>query len=173
VGNPGVSGSVISSNNAFTIQGAGNISGSADNFRFLYQTLSGDGEIRAQISSAQNTGGGDLTGAMVRESLTSGSKYALMGFSPGGTMRWQRRSSTSSGTSNSKAGNGTLPNVWVRVVRSGNTLSGYKSADGVNWSLVNSATISMAPNIYIGLAVASGSSGTLASSVLNNVIVVP
>jgi hypothetical protein len=173
IGRPGVTGNVVSSNGTFTVQGAGNISGSADNFRFLYQNLSGDGEIRAQIVSAQNTGSGDLTGAMIRESLTSGSKYALMGLSPGGPMRWQRRSNTGSGTWGSKAGGGTPPKAWVRVVRSGNTVSGYKSTDGVNWSLAGSSSVTMAGNIYIGLAVASGSTNTLAASVLNNVTVVP
>lgn len=173
VGNPGLPGSAASSNGTFTVQGAGNISGSGDNFRFLYQNLSGDGEIRAQIYSAQNTGNGDLTGAMIRESLTSGSKYALMGLSPGTTFRWQRRSGTGNGTSSTKAGNSAPPNVWVRLVRSGNTLSGYKSADGINWSLVNSSTISMAPNIFIGLAIASGSTNVLATSLFTNLTVVP
>jgi hypothetical protein len=173
IGNPSVSGNVTSSNGTFTVQGSGNISGSSDNFRFVYQTLSGDGEIRAQISSAQRTGGGNLTGVMIRESLTSGSKYALVGLSPGGPMRWQRRTSTGSSTSSSKAGNATPPNVWVRVVRSGNALSGYKSVDGVNWNQVNSVSISMASNIYIGLAVASGATSTLATSLFTNVTVVP
>jgi hypothetical protein len=173
VGRPGVVGNVVSSNGTFTVQGGGNVSGSADNFRFLYQSLSGDGEIRAQITSAQNTGNGDLTGAMIRESLTSVSKYALMGLSPGGSMRWQRRSNTGGGTWGSKAGSGTPPKVWVRVVRSGNTISGYKSSDGVNWTLAGSSSLTMAANIYIGLSVASGSTNTVAASVFNNVTVVP
>jgi hypothetical protein len=173
IGNGGISGNVTSSNGAFTVQGFGNINGSSDNFRFLYQNLSGDGEIRAQIASAQNTGSGDMTGAMIRESLTSGSKYALMGLSPASAMRWQRRTSTGGGTSSSKAGNASLPNVWVRVVRSGNTLSGYKSTDGVNWTLVNSVNITIASNVYIGFAVASGSINTMTTSLLKNVTVVP
>jgi hypothetical protein len=173
IGNPSLPGNVTSSNGTFTVQGSGNMSGSSDNFRFVYQNLSGDGEIRARISSAQHTGGGDLTGVMIRESLTSGSKFALMGLSPGGPMRWLRRTNTGSGTSSSKAGNATPPNVWVRVVRSGNTLSGYKSVDGVNWNQVNSVSITMAANIYIGLAVASGATSTLATSLFTNVTVVP
>jgi regulation of enolase protein 1 (concanavalin A-like superfamily) len=73
----------------------------------------------------------------------------------------------------SKSGNASPPNVWVRVVRTGNTLSGYKSVDGINWTLVNSANIAMASNIYIGLAEASGSASTLATSLFTNVMVVP
>jgi hypothetical protein len=173
IGSPGIAGNVTSSNGTFTVQATGNISGSSDNFGFLYQNLSGDGEIRAQIVSAQNTGNGDITGAMIRESLISGAKYALMGLSPTSALRWQRRPGTGGGTSSSKAGNATPPNVWVRIVRTGNTLSGYKSADGVNWTLVNSVNITMASNVYIGLAVASGSINTLTTCLFGNVTVVP
>lgn len=173
LGTVGISGSAASSNNLYTLQGAGNISGSADNFRFLYQLLSGDGEIRAQILSAQNLGPGDLTAVMIRESLTSGSRYAAMGLSPGTGLRWQRRANTSGGTSSSKAGSGTPPNVWVRVVRTGNTVYGYKSTDGVTWTLVNSCSLTMASNIYIGFALASGTTSQLAGSTFANVVVVP
>jgi hypothetical protein len=164
----------VISNGLYTVTGAGNLSGGADNFRFLYQTLTADGEIRGQISSIQGSGGGGAdAGAMIRENLTSGSRYAFMGITPAGSFRWQRRSSTSGGTSTTKAGSATLPKVWVRVVRTGNTLYGYKSTDGVNWTLVNSSTISMSANAYIGWAVASGSSTTLDTSVFTNVTVVP
>jgi len=173
IGTVGATGSATISNGLYTVQGAGNINSSTDNFQFLFQDLSGDGEISSQISSLQSTGHNDLTGVMIRETLTSGSKYALMGMSPGGAIRWQRRSNTGSGSSSTKAGNGTSPNVWVRVTRTGNTLYGYKSTDGLNWTQVNSSTITMAPNIYIGLAVVSGSTTTLATSVFTNLTVVP
>ena len=173
IGTVGISGSAASSNSLYTLQGAGNISGSADNFRFLYQPLSGDGEIRAQIVSAQNLGPGDFTAAMIRESLTSGSRCAAMGLSPGTGLRWQRRANTNGGTSSSKSGLGTLPNVWVRVVRTGNTVYGYKSTDGVTWTQVNSCSLTMASNIYIGFALASGTTTQLGGSTFANVIVVP
>jgi hypothetical protein len=171
IGTVGVPGSATASNGLFTVQGAGNVSGSADNFRFVYQTLSGDGEIREQIESMRNGGSGGIAGAMIRENLTSGGRYALMGVTPAGAFRWQRRSSTGSGTSSTRAGSASLPNAWTRVVRSGNTFSGYKSSDGVNWTLVNSSTIGMATNIYVGLAVASGSTSNLNTSVFTNVTV--
>jgi len=173
IGTLGIPGNATISNSLYVVKGAGNISGSADNFRFLYQGLSGNGEIRGQILSAQNTGAGDVTGTMIRESLTSGSKYALMGLSKGTGQCWQRRSNTGGGTSSTKAGSATPPNVWTRLVRQGNTLSGYKSADGTNWTQVNSSTITMATNIYIGFVVASGSTTTLSTTLFTNVTVVP
>jgi len=160
-------------NGAYTISGAGNISGSADNFRFVNQILSGDGEIKARIRALRDTGGTARVGVMIRESLTSGSKYAFMGADGAGTFRWQQRSSTAHNPSSSTGEAGIAPSLWVRVVRADNTLTGYKSTDGVNWTQVSSHSIRMGSNIYIGLAVVSGSAGTLNTSMFDNVTVLP
>jgi regulation of enolase protein 1 (concanavalin A-like superfamily) len=155
------------------VKGAGNISGRADNFRLVFQTLSGDGEIKARLDSVENTGNTARVGVMIRESLTGGSKYAFMGISPDGRFRWQRRSNTGGNTSSSTSTIGTPPNTWLRLVRTGNTLYGYKSTDGVAWTLVNSRNITMASSIHIGLVVVSGSSSTLNTSTFTSVAVVP
>ena len=173
IGSVSAAGSASMSNGIYTVKGAGNISGTADNFRFVYQPLSGDGEIKARLNSVGNTGTSGRIGVMIRESLISGSEYAFMGISPDGTFRWQRRSTTSGGTSTSTSTIGTLPNVWTRLVRTGNVLYGYKSTDGTNWTQVNSRSITMATNIYVGLVVASGSSNTLNTTTFTNVTVVP
>lgn len=166
-------GSASASGGVFNVSGAGNISGSADAFRFVYQTLSGDGEIRIRVNATGSTGSNGRAGVMIRETLTSGSRYAFMGLSPDGTFRWQRRSSTGGNTSSSTAGTGILPNTWVRLVRTGSTLTGYRSTDGVNWTKSDSRNISMASNIYIGLTVASGSSSVLNTSSFSGATVVP
>ena len=44
---------------------------------------------------------------------------------------------------------------WVRLVRQGDSFSGYESADGSEWRLVGTETIAMAPTVYVGLAVTS------------------
>jgi sulfur relay (sulfurtransferase) complex TusBCD TusD component (DsrE family) len=173
IGKVGVTGSASMSNGLYTVQGAGNISGTTDNFRFVYQPLSGDGEIKVRLNSVGNTGTSGRIGVMIRESLTSGSKYAWMGISPDGTFRWQRRSNTGGSTSTTTSTVGTPPNAWTRLVRTGNALYGYNSTNGTNWTQVNSRSITMATYIYVGLAVASGSSNTLNTATFTNVIVVP
>src|SRR5256886_13189564 len=46
---------------------------------------------------------------------------------------------------------------WVKVVRSGNTFTGYGSPDGATWTQFGSSqTINMAQNVFAGLAVNSG-----------------
>jgi hypothetical protein len=57
------------------------------------------------------------------------------------------------------------------LVRSGNTISGYASTDGLNWSLVSTASLTMAQTVYIGLAVTSHNATVLNSSTFTNVSV--
>jgi hypothetical protein len=173
VGGAAAAGSAIESNGLYLVSGAGNISGAADNFRLLYQTISGNGEIKARINSVQLTNSSARIGVMIRENLTKGSRYTFMGISPDGTFRWQRRSNTKGSTSSTSSGKGVLPNTWVRLVRTGNTFYGYKSIDGTNWSKVSSRSISMATNIVCGLAVASGTTNQINTSTFGNVLVVP
>ena len=119
IGSVGVVGSASMSGGIYTVKGAGTISGTADNFRFVYQPLSGDGEIKVRLNSVENTGTSGRIGVMIRESLTSGSEYAFMGISPDGTFRWQHRSSTGGSTSSTTSTIGTPPSAWVRLVRTG------------------------------------------------------
>jgi hypothetical protein len=173
IGSVGLAGSAGISGGLYTVAGAGNITGRADSFRFLYQTMSGDGLIQTRISSAQNTGTAGDIGVMIRESLTSGSDYASMGVLPSGKFRWQSRGSTGGTTSSTTSGAATPPNAWARLVRTNGMFYGYKSTNGTNWTQVGSRTITMATNIYVGLAVASGSSTVLNTSTFTNVTVVP
>jgi len=166
-------GSASVTNGTYTVSGAGNLDGSADSFSFLYQPLTGDGEIRTQISSMQNTSAGALAGVIMREALTPGSQYAFIGSSPSGIVRAQWRSGTSSPSDSTTAGTGAFPNIWVRLVRSGDTFYGYVSADGAYWSLVESSSIPMANTVYFGFAVASGSSSAINASTFNHATVIP
>jgi hypothetical protein len=173
VGSVGVVGSASMSNGIYTVKGAGNISGLADNFRFVYQPLSGDGEIKVRLNSVETNGTTGRIGVMIRESLTSGSEYAFMGTSPDGRFCWQRRGKTGGLTSSTTSTIGTPPNVWMRLVRTGKGLFGYQSTDGTTWTQVSSRSVTMAPNIYVGLAVASGSSNTLNTATFSNITVAP
>ena len=173
IGNVGLAGSAYPSGSLWSVTGAGTLSGTADAFRFLYQSLSADGEIRAQLSSVPNTSTNGRVGVIIRETLTPGSKYAFMGISPGGTFRSQSRSSTSGSTASTVSSACAPPNVWARLVRAGNSLYSYLSTTGTNWTLVSSNSITMATNIYFGLAVASGNTNTLNISTFTNLTAVP
>ncbi len=174
VGNVSIAGSASATNGLFTVTGAGTLSGSSDSFRFLYQPMSGNGEVRAQVNSIQGTNSGARAGVMIRETLTAGSRYAFIGLAPSGKVYTQRRSKTAGSTSSSgSTALGLLPNLWVRVVRTSNTFYCYESTDGVNWVQVAYPSITMATSVYAGIAVASGSTTTMTSSTFTNVVFVP
>ena len=56
------------------------------------------------------------------------------------------------------------PSTWFRLVRSGNTFTGYQSADGQDWHAVNSATFDMPATTYAGIAVSSASKNLISAT---------
>ena len=173
VGSGNLAGSATHSGGTFTLDGSGLLSGTADTLHYTWQTLTGDGSITARVSSLQNTGTSSRVGVMIRDSLSANSRHVFMGLASTGNYRWVRRTSTGGSTSTSNSSTGTVPNTWVRLVRSGNTVTAYKSSNGTSWTQVGSLSATFPANCYIGLAVASGSNGTLNSSQFSSVTVVP
>ncbi len=171
VGSPSQAGTASESSGTFTIEGGGSdIWGTYDSFHYVYQSLSGDGEISARVASVENTDSWAKAGVMIREALTGGSTHAMMAITAGNGAAFQRRTSTD-GSSDHTAGASVTAPYWVRLVRSGDTLTGYQSSDGSGWSEVGSATVAMATDVYIGLAVTAHNDGTLCTSDMSNVTV--
>jgi hypothetical protein len=173
IGAVAATGSATYSAGTFTVKGSGaDIWGTADEFRYVYQTASGNCEVRARVVTQGNTDPWAKAGVMIRETLGAASKHAMMVVTPGNGLAFQYRTSTS-GTSTTIAGGSGVAPYWVRMVRTGNTLTGYKSTDGSAWTQVGSISISMASNIYIGLPVTSHLDGTLSSVTISSVTAVP
>jgi IPT/TIG domain-containing protein len=169
IGQVGVAGSSKFTNGAFTVMGSGQyIWYNSDSFQFASQTLSGDGSIVARVASVQG-GSSSESGVMIRETLSPGSDMAFMAYSGSTDLYWIYRPTAGTNVSYANTGAVTLP-YWVKVVRSGNTFSGYESSDGVTWLQVGgSVTINMAQTVYIGLAVSSNANTTLATATFDNV----
>jgi hypothetical protein len=173
LGATGLSGSVSHSNGVFTATGAGRIAGTTDSFRFVYQTLSTDGEIQARLNQVSTDGANGSTGLMIRESLTAGSRFAYIGMAQDLGFRWQHRTKTGKSISSTASGTATPPAVWMRLVRSRNSVTAYKSTDGSTWTTAGNVNISMAREIHIGFVVASGNPNALNTSVFSNVQATP
>jgi glucose/arabinose dehydrogenase len=169
IGAVGVPGSGTYANGSYTVLGSGaDIYGSSDQFRFVYQTLSGDGEIVARVASVQNTNSYAKAGVMIRQSLTNNSPHAMMLIEPSRVAAFMWR--PTAGTATSSAGATAAAPQWVRLVRSGNTFTGYRSADGVNWIQVGSTvTVNLTGTVYVGLAVTSHNNNTTGTTVFDNV----
>ena len=170
IGATGVVGSASYGNNTFTVNGAGaQIYNTADAFHYVYQPLSGDGTITARVVSLQGGSSYVTAGVMIRETLNTGSTNAKTADWRGfGGIYFDVRATTGGSTTEPNHVNVTLP-YWVRVSRTGNTFGSYVSLDGVNWVLLGTSTISMAQNVFVGLAVNSGNNTAVATAVFDNV----
>jgi regulation of enolase protein 1 (concanavalin A-like superfamily) len=171
IGNPSVAGSYSIVGTTHMVRGNGtDIWDTADSFHFAYIPLSGDGEFAVQVLFIGATNSWAKAGVMIRETLDPGSKHAMEVVTPGNGVAFQRRITTN-GASANDSGNAFAAPYWVRVVRSGRSLSGYYSGDGVNWTLHGTETIDMARDVYIGLCVTSHAAGALCSAVFENLAV--
>ena len=88
-------GSASYANGTFTVKGSGaDISGTSDEFHYVYQPLAGNGVITARVSSLTNTNASAKAGVMIRETLNANAKYATTVITPGQGVSFQRRTST-------------------------------------------------------------------------------
>jgi hypothetical protein len=152
------------------IASGGDIWDPADAFHYTYQPLVGDGEIVARVASQEPTAGWAKAGVMVRESLTTTSRHAMLVVTPDNGTAFQYRANAG-GTSSNNNTAGPFAPYWVRLVRQGNTLIGYRSNTGTSWTEQARTNIAMGPNAFIGLAVVAGDNSELATVTFTNVTV--
>jgi regulation of enolase protein 1 (concanavalin A-like superfamily) len=160
-------GSASYSNGAFFVKGSGNdIWGTDDNFQFVNQPLTGDGQIIARVTAQDNTDPWAKSGVMIKNSLTAGSAYSALMVTPGNGLHMQ-----SNFNSDASGGAYAFPNAWLKLVRSGSTITTYASADGTTWNQVGSASVALGATANIGLFVCSHNPGSLNTTAFDNVSV--
>jgi len=173
IGAPPVAGSGSHLSGVFTGQGSGaDIWGTADQFNYIYQPQTGDFAITARVASEQNTDPWAKAGVMIRESTNANSAYVGIYVTPTSShgVSVQYRPSNGATAIDAVQINGPTVPTWVRLVRSGNTFSGYYSADGVTWTQAGTnITAAMAASVTTGLAVCSHNTSSLNTSTFDNV----
>ncbi len=170
IGSPSAKGSASHTNGVFTVLGAGSdIGEETDAFHFVYQPASGDCEIIARVTGVQNTSSSAKAGVMIRESLSSGSRFSMVALTPDKRIQWLRRTSTGDDASVTAVSGTFSPPQWLRVVRSGSTFTAYRSSNGTSWTSIGSKSISMSSSAFIGLGVTSRSSSRLNTSTFDQV----
>jgi len=173
VGNTGVAGTASYSNGIYTVAGAGaDVWGTADAFHWTYRSLDGDGSIVARVTSIQNVNVWTKAGVMIRNSLSPSSAQGFMLVAASATkgVPFQRRAVDGGTTVSSPGSQSTAPR-WVKLVRAGNLVTGYESADGITWTTVGSDTFTLGTTVLVGLAVSSKVTGTNATATFDNVTV--
>jgi len=171
VGDVGIAGSASYTAPTFTVNGAGaDVWGTADALNFVYQPLSGDGSIVARVASVQNVNAWTKAGVMIRGSLSAGSAQAFMLVSSGKGVAYQRRLSDGA-TSVSTTGSTSVAPRWVKLTRSGSTITAFESANGTTWTQVGSSTFTLPASVLVGIGVSSHVRGVNATATFDNVSV--
>jgi YD repeat-containing protein len=171
LGVPTLSGSATFLNGTISVQ-AGDTSGTQESLRFTYQPLAGNSTILARIDSTQFPQDGARAGIMIRETLETGSAFAFLGdfrqFSSTVTAFQYRLASN--GNTNTTVNSITLTKpYWVKLTRTGTTIAGSVSPDGIRWTPVGSQNIAMSSTVFVGFAVNSGSTTAYANATFSNI----
>ncbi len=173
VGSVGLTGSATIQDGTFLINGSGaNITGTADAFNYIYQPVTGKNfSVTARVATIQNTNDSARVGVMVRSTLAANSVFAACTLKYSTGVDFQRRKTSTDNVVNSDLGNAFFtptPPYWVRVVRNGDTLSGYQSSDGQAWNFVASDTVPMGATVFVGIAVTSHDNTKLCAANVDN-----
>lgn len=141
-----------------------------DTFSFVHQPLTGDGSITVRVTSLTGlipSFGDDSpdgvqsglqewakAGIIIKEDTTPGSAYAAIMITADHGVRMQHN------YTHDTVGSATVVSadspLWLRLTRSGDTLTGFESDDGTNWSEVGTARLAGLPStVQAGMFVAS------------------
>ncbi|MEN6336070.1 MAG: discoidin domain-containing protein [Phycisphaerales bacterium] len=152
------------------------ISGTSDQFRYVYKTFTGDGSIVARVESLVNSNAWAKGGVMIRQSIEGGSMFAFMTVTPGGSSggngaSFQYRLTNAGSAGNlDKTGAAVAAPYWVKVERKGNAMSGFISADGKAWTQIGTTqTITMTGPALIGFALSSHDAAVVTGAEFSNI----
>jgi len=172
IGNVGAAGGVCydAANVRYTVYGAGeDIWDKYDEFHFLHRKWIGDVTISARVRHIGTIYGWAKGGVMIRENLLPDAKHAMCVLTPGNGFAMQWRELTNDWSTNKDTA-GSAPG-WVKMERLGNTFTAYFSTDGLNWHVLQSATINMNDTVYIGLANCSHIDSTLNEAIFDQIVI--
>jgi len=156
-----------SASGGIVMSGAGaDIWGVADEFRYVFKTLTGNGSIVAKVDQLVDRDPWTKAGVMIRQSLEPDAAFAAVYVTGDNGVHYQARlramvdavSDTDVATAEQTA---LREPVWIRIDRTGDQCNGYYSTDGVKWTAMswNPQTLIMSGPVYIGLAITSHVAG--------------
>ena len=157
IGNPTKKGDVCfdQPSGTMTVRGGGSdIFGNTDRFHYVKQVFSGDFTFVARVTAVQNTSLFAKAGIMVRETTNASAKNIMVGLMPNTQLFMQRRSA-SGGTTVRKVVNYLSAPKYLKITREGNVFKGFRSENGLDWTLIQAVTVPMASEVFVGLAVTS------------------
>ena len=155
IGAVGLLGASSLSGGVWTVAGAGaDIWGFADAFRFVFQPLTGDGQVSARVDSLTFTSPVSKAGVMLRDGIAPNAAHVILNLRPTGDLEFMQRPSSGARTDFLLGSFSPAPS-WVRLARAGTTITASISSDGATWIPIAATSANMSNTISGGVAVTS------------------
>ncbi len=166
----GTSSSLVGGQLTLNAAGSG-FGGTSDSVSFVQVKTSGNVEMITKVSIPNSNLAPPEApaGLMIRSSFDSKSIQASVIVTPQNGVNFFSRTSYE-GENRLTVGPSLPPPTWVRIVRSGDTVAGYQSANGYTWTLVGTTKLSLTSTFYIGLVGASVADPTLQTFNFSNTV---
>jgi hypothetical protein len=117
----------------------------SDQGRFIYQSRTGDGVLTVFVPAPVPAQADARFAVMVRDTLSSNSPMVAVVTAGdtanyGAKLVYRATASASAAATPSTNNNQSVP-YWLRLTRAGNSFTAQSSADGTNWTLLGSSTL--------------------------------
>ena len=144
--------------------------GTSDNFQTWGQSFPGDFDIQFNVSGPNVSGTStERLGAIVRSGSAANGVSAFVGFdtTPTPWAYWIRRATTgATNVSTTVNSSWTSSTSWVRLVRTGTTVTGYYGTDGIAWT--QAGTVTLAGDVFAGMCWTSDSTTNSGTATFTN-----
>jgi len=172
IGKPMREGTFGSDSDKLVLIGGGyDIWGTRDEFRFLHTQISGNFTMVVKAETISDANKWTKSGIMVRQSLDEASPNVLnaVSFAYGTSVQWRLVQGEGSDRNRATTNTQGAPR-WLKIVRKGNEVQTFDSADGKEWRERNPmVTIELKEKVYVGFAVTSHDALKLARGTFSNI----
>jgi Tfp pilus tip-associated adhesin PilY1/regulation of enolase protein 1 (concanavalin A-like superfamily) len=148
------------------------MSGRSDGFRYVYQSVSGDFDVKLLVVTPPAETGQTYAkaGLEIRATTDRRSQHVMAMATNGAGLQFAYRSTYNGTTSMVGSYVPFSYPVWVRIKRSGNTFTFYYSSDGSTWTTQGSQSVTMPAGVMVGMATSSYANNTLGKAEFNEFI---
>lgn len=146
--------------------------GRSDSCHFVYQTLDGDGEVFCQ-ANVQNSSPQALGGVMLRSSEEPDAVFVALVMAPNAGSAYLIWRSEKGAESQRELLPDQRYQPWVKLERSGNKFSAYRSRDGTLWEFAEAVEILLPQKLLAGAMASSGKENVKNYSHIANLFVFP
>jgi regulation of enolase protein 1 (concanavalin A-like superfamily) len=152
----------------FTLTSQGNdVYGISDAVHYVYQSVSGNFTITAQVSDFGAADQWAKAGLMVRPDLyaKSANVFIAQTYRHGA----QLLTRTKAGAHTQVTANPATSEPWLKLVRRGNTFTAYASADDIHWQFLGQSVVTLPKTVDVGLALTARNPSLASTAVFSEV----